>query len=46
MLDARRLGFEVIVLQDTVRGIKNSDTAINEMQSKSVIIAEIDDIVF
>ncbi len=46
VLDACRLGLEVIVLQDAVKGVKNSDTAINEMQSKGVKIAKIDEIVF
>ena len=46
VLDTCRLGLEVIVLHDAVKVIKNYDKAINEMQSKGVMIAKIDDIVF
>jgi nicotinamidase/pyrazinamidase len=43
-LDAIRLGFDVVILKDAVKGIQYSDKAIEEMLSKGVKIAIINDI--
>ncbi|MEM2759519.1 MAG: nicotinamidase [Nitrososphaerales archaeon] len=44
VLDALGLGYDVVVLEDAVKGIKNNDDALKEMQAKGVKIARIDDI--
>ena len=43
-LDAIKFGLDVVLLEDAVRGIKNSNGAVKEMQSRGVKIASISDI--
>ena len=43
-LDAVKLGFDVVLLQDAVKEIKYGDEAIKEMQSRGVKIVSINDL--
>lgn len=44
VLDALRLGFDSILLEDAVKGIKNGEEAVKEMQGKRAKITSIDKI--
>jgi nicotinamidase/pyrazinamidase len=44
VLDALKLGLDIVVLIDAVKGIKNGDEAIKEMRRNGAKIATIDDV--